>query len=274
MIRVIGALLAGSCALASATPAEARTRPGFEIAAELFDYNYRERLDGDTIVRDDGTFGGGAFSYVETVGGGWFLRGSLSAAVGSVDYRSNEGDRIDNVSQSIGQLELHVGRDLSLGNGAILTAFTGLGSRALIDESGGEETDTGLSCYDREVSFAYLPIGVAARIPAGRRATLAFSAQYNWIVGGEAESKFSDVDPVLPDIELELDGGHGFEAKANVEFPLGRHAISFGPFVRHWNIDRSDSFVLVDPDGSGEAIEFFEPKNRTTEVGVRLAFGF
>jgi hypothetical protein len=100
------------------------------------------------------------------------------------------------------------------------------------------------------------------------------SAQYNWIVGGEAESKFSDVDPALPDVELNLDGGHGFEAMANVEFPLGRHAISFGPFLRHWNVDRSDPFVLVDPDGSGEAIEFFEPKNRTTEIGVRLAFGF
>jgi hypothetical protein len=274
MTRIIIALLAGSCAVASATTAEARTRPGFEIAAELFDYAYRERLDGETIVRDDGTFGGGALRYVETIGGSWFLRGSLSAAVGSVDYRSDEDDRIDNVTQSIGQLELHVGRDFILGNGASVTAFTGLGSRALIDESGGEESDTGLAGYDREISYAYVPVGAAARIPVGRRATLAFSAQYNWIVGGEAESKFSDVDPVLPDVELNLDGGHGLEAMANVEIPIGRRAISFGPFLRHWKVDRSDPFVLVDPEGSGEAIEFFEPKNRTTEVGVRLAFGF
>jgi hypothetical protein len=274
MTRIIAALLAGSCALASAATAEARTRPGFEIAAELFHYAYRERLDGETIVRDDGTFGGGALSYVETIGGNWFLRGGLSAAVGSVDYRSDEDDRIDNIAQSIGQLELHVGRDFILSNGASVTAFAGLGSRALIDESGGEESNSGLAGYDREISYAYVPIGAAARVPVGRRATLAFSAQYNWIVGGEAESKFSDVDPALPDIELNLDGGHGFEAMAKVELPLGQHAISFGPFLRHWNIDRSEPFVLVDPDGSGEAIEFFEPKNRTTEIGVRLAFGF
>jgi hypothetical protein len=56
--------------------------------------------------------------------------------------------------------------------------------------------------------------------------------------------------------------------------PVGGKAINLGPFVRHWNIDRSKSFVLRDPGGSGESIEFFEPRNRTTELGVRLSLSF
>lgn len=274
MKKVIAALMAGSFAIASAEAVQAQTRPGFEIGAELFDYSYRERLEGETIVRDDGRFGGFRIGYVETIGKGWFLRGRLSAAVGSVDYRSDEGDRLDDVSQSIGQLEFHAGRDFPLGAGVTATAFVGLGSRALIDESGGEETETGLFGYDREVAYAYVPVGLAAQVPIGGQAAVTFSAQYNWLVGGDVESEFSDIDPALPDTEVGLDGGHGFEAGAMIALPLGRRSIGFGPFLRHWNIDQSKSEILTDPEGSGEAIEIFEPRNRTTELGVRLTFAF
>jgi hypothetical protein len=51
---MILALLAGSSALVSAE-SQAQTRPGFEIGAEVFDYNYHERHDGQRVARDGGT---------------------------------------------------------------------------------------------------------------------------------------------------------------------------------------------------------------------------
>ena len=270
----IAALLAGAGFVPAA--AQAQTRGGFEAGVEVFDYGYRERMEGETIVYDDGIFGGFHLNYVETIGSGLFLRGKLSAAAGSVDYRSPDpaGDeRIDNVDQSVSQLELHVGIDVPLGRGATLSPFIGIGSRALIDESGGEVSSGGLNGYDREVGYAYVPIGAGARIPAGKDA-IVLSAQYNFVLNGTAESKLSDLDPAVPDLKLDLDGGHGFEASAAYQMAIGKHALSIGPFVRHWKIGRSDTFILTNPDDPTEAIEFFEPRNSTTELGLRLSFAF
>jgi hypothetical protein len=265
--------LATASAAFVASAAEAQTRPGFELGAEVFDYSYRERFEGEVIVKDDGTFGGITFGYVETIGSGMFLRARLSTDFGSVDYSSDDG-RLENVSQTIGQLELHLGRDFTIGSGTTITPFIGIGSRVLEDKSGGKETELGALGYDREISYAYVPVGVAAALPVSGRSELILGGHYNWVVGGEAKSQFSDLDPELPNVRVDLDNGHGFEASATLRFPLGSHAIAFGPFVRHWNLDRSTSFILTDPEGSGESIELFEPRNRTTEMGLRLSFSF
>lgn len=60
-----------------------------------------------------------------------------------------------------GQLELQLARDFRLGDRATLTPFIGLASRILSDNSGGEETEEGLLGYDREISYAFVPIGAA-----------------------------------------------------------------------------------------------------------------
>lgn len=273
--------VAAACVAMVASTAGAQTRGGFELGAEAFDYSYRERNEGATIVRDDGIFKGIALGYVETIGGGTFLRARLHVAFGSVDYRSNGAlfgepidTRIDDISQSVGQLELQVGKDFQLNGGTTVTPFIGLASRVLSDKSGGAESKDGLRGYDREVGYAYVPIGVATRFRLGSASTLTLSAQYNWVVGGDAKSKFSEIDDELPDVEVELDKGHGFELSAMAAIPVGRNAVNVGPFFRRWDIGQSKSFILTDPEGSGEFIEFFEPKNHTTELGLRLTFSF
>lgn len=252
--------------------AHAQTRPGFEIGVEAFDYDYRERDGGDAIANDDGVFGGVTGSYVETLGGGLFLRARLAGATGSVDYSSPISGNIKNVSQSVGQVELQLGRDFPLGAGGSVTPFIGLGTRLLDDESGGEESDSGNLGYDREISYHYLPIGVAAEVPMGKSGTmLMLSVQYDWVVDGRARSLFSDIDPDLPNVVLDLDGGHGLEVSARASFEIGSHRINIGPFVRHWNIDQSDSLTITEPEGT---IELTEPRNKTSEWGLRLSFAF
>lgn len=262
--------LAGACGMALASPAQAQTRPGFEVGAQLFDYGYRERFEGETIVRDDGRFIGPTASYVETIGGGWFLRAAAATGSGSVDYSSEDGE-IEDVSQYVAQVEFHVGRDFRLGGGGALTLFTGLGGRALDDNSGGRETEQGLLGYDREIGYSYVPLGVAASAQVGSRTSVTLSAQYNLLFAGTAQSKFSQIDPEFPDLSLDLDGGHGIDASAMLAVAVGRNAIRFGPFVRHWDLERSKSKFFEE---EGLEIELFEPANRTTELGLRIAFAF
>lgn len=266
--------LAGAYGLVSLSPAQAQTqtqtRPGFEVGAQLFDYEYRERFEGATIVGDDGKFIGVTGSYVETIGNGWFLRAVASFGSGSVDYSSDDGE-IEDVSQDIAQVEFHVGRDFLVGGVTTITPFTGIGGRALDDNSGGEQTETGFEGFDREVGYTYIPAGVALTFPFGSKMSLAVSSQLNWVVGGKAESKFSRLDPEVPDLSLDLDGGYGMETSAMLSAPVGRYALRFGPFLRYWNIERSKSQTFIEEDFE---IEFFEPANKTTEIGLRVAFAF
>lgn len=254
----------------SADHAQTATPGGFELGIDAFDYSYREKLEGPDFVRDDGKFFGLNAAYVETLGGGWFLRAKAASAFGSVDYSSSDGD-IDNVYQDVTQVEFHVGRDFLLGGDTTVTPFTGIGGRVLGDHSGGEETDTGFAGYDRRVGYTYIPVGLAAAVPLMGRSTLIFTGQYNIVVRGEAKSKFSEIDEEFPDLKLKLKGGSGIEAGAMVRMPNGSNTLSFGPFVRHWKIDQSESLVIEE---DGERDEFVEPRNSSTEFGLRLTFGF
>lgn len=247
----------------------AETRGGFTLGVEAFDYAYRERQDGATIVRDDGVFGGVALDYIETIGSAAFLRARIRSSWGSVDYRADE-DRIEGVNQDIAQVEFHLGRDISIGR-ATLTPFAGLGGRLLVDNSGGKLSTGGKAGYDREVSYTYVPIGAGLSAPLGKGWRLQTSAQINLLFGGDVRSEFSDVDPELPNVRLDLNGGLGLEASTALAVSLGRREIAFGPFVRHWRLRTSNERVLTDEDGS---IAIFEPRNRTTELGVRLSFAF
>lgn len=271
-MKMLYSLLIAACGLASVSPAQAqvRTRPGFEVGAQLFDYKYRERFDGATVASDDGKFIGLTASYVETIGRGWFLRATAATGSGSVDYSSDDG-KIKDVSQYIAQVEFHVGRDFLVGGVANITPFTGVGGRILEDNSGGEETESGIQGYDREIGYTYIPVGLNATVPVGKRMTIAFSGQFNWVVAGKAEAKFSRIDPEAPDISLDLRGGHGIEASAMLSAPVGRRAVRFGPFLRLWDLERSKSKTFREGDLE---IKLFEPANKTTEIGLRAAFAF
>ncbi len=279
-MKQIRATMGTAIAATSLVPvgAHAETREGFEAGIELFDYNYRERSDGETIVYDDGTFGGIHVGYVETIGSGMFLRARLSAATGSVDYRSPDpvdDVRLEDVTQSVGQFETHIGIDLPAGGGLTVSPFTGFGVRVLIDESGGEISDNGFAGYDREIGFGYIPVGGALHVPISTAGSaLVISAQYNFILDGTAKSSLSELDPDLPDVEVNLNGGRGVEASAILKLPIGGRSINVGPFLRHWNLNSSESFVTTNPENQVEIFEFFEPRNRTAEIGLRLSFAF
>lgn len=256
-------------AMALATPAAAQTRPGFEVGAEAFDYGYRERVGGETVVRDDGAFLGLTFAYVETIGDGWFLRARADAAAGEVDYRNDDGARLRNLEQGISRFELGVGRDFAVGR-ATVTPSLAIGGRTLRDDLGGRVASDGTVGYDREVAYVYVPVGLAVGAPAGR-VRLTASARYGFIFGGYSKSELSQADPGLPDLKLDIDGGRLWELDAAVSVPLGRRALSVGPFIRRWSADRSESRTVR---FENEEAEFFEPAARTTEAGVRVTFGF
>jgi hypothetical protein len=46
------------------------------------------------------------------------------------------------------------------------------------------------------------------------------------------------------------------------------------PFIRYWNVDRSDSVFVPDTPKPGWVTTLYEPENETMEIGVRLCARF
>jgi hypothetical protein len=275
MNKIFLALAASACTAATVSPALGQTRPGFDVGLEAFQYGYKEFHEGELFIREEGQMLGIRLSYVQLIAGGLFGRAIVSGAAGSVDYDPLDEPVVEDIDQSSGRLELHLGYDFMLGGGASITPFAGFGARLLEDESGGRETEGGRLGFDRKVTYRYIPVGLAASIPVGGRKRLNLSGQYNHLVGGNVNNLFSRIDPDAPDVKLDFNEGHGLEASAMLSLPVGRrHAINFGPFVRQWQLDPSETFTVVNPDDPSEAIVLQEPENRTTEAGVRVSFSF
>lgn len=263
-----------AAAATTAAPAMAQTRSGLEVGIEGFGYGYREFVDGDLLIQDKGSMAGLHLSYVQPLARGLFVRGILAGAAGEIDYDPLDEPVIEDIEQRTGRLEAHLGYDVRLGRYTTLTPFVGYGFRLLEDLSAGRSTASGLRGYDREITYHYVPVGLAVRIPVGARPSLTVSAQYNHLIGGSALSKFAELDSRVPNVELDFTGGHGLEASAMLSVPVGRHAINVGPFIRRWSIADSEDFSIANPDDPTEVLVLREPENRTTEVGLRVSFSF
>lgn len=272
MLRAACALTMSSLSILLAAEAQAQStsRQGLRLGLEGYGYDYEEKFEGATIVEDRGKLFGLSLEYGRAVGG-WELRAAGRAAGGLVDYRSDEGDRLEDVAQATVQLELQAGRPITLSPTVTLTPFVGLGSRGHGDASGGLTTDTGLQGYDRYIFYAYAPLGLAADVGTGPRTSISLSGQYNLFLGGDSEAELSKVDPEAPDLLFELEDGSGWEFSAALNYATPRGVVSFGPFFRTWDVEQSSSLRFED---EGLAIELFEPANRTIEAGLKLAFRF
>ena len=262
------AAIATLSALGAAVPAQAQSRPGWDVSAEVFHYAYREPLEAED-VKDDGLMIGGAFGYTH-VRGSWIGKVRGSVAAGAVDYRLGT-ETIDDVSQAIAQLELNVGRDFRTERGSALTPFIGLGARALSDSSGGKTTSEGSEGYDRRVTYQYVTAGAALNTPIRDGRSYTLSGQYNWLSGGSSKAYFSDLDPEAPNLEMDFTDGYGVEAYATINIQRGGGLVSAGPYLRYWNIDQSRSLVFTE---GAESIEIYEPANSSWQLGLRATYNF
>lgn len=251
----------------------AQTRPGFAVGIERLNYGYSERFDGQTVANDKGGFFGVNTAYTKVFGKQNFFRATLGLDGGSIDYRSNDGTRLDNVDQIFGNLELQLGRDFTLKNGTTISPFIGIASRVLNDYSGGLVADNGMEGYDRHVAYRYIPAGASATFALRGATKLTVSGQYNWLRNGTVTSDFSKLDAQMPDVNVPLNGGSGYEVAAMISVPVRNRVLSVGPFVSGWRIKESKEVTLTDPE-SGDTLGLLEPASRTTKAGLRVMLSF
>jgi hypothetical protein len=255
-------------------------RDVFEIGPEIYSFKYEE----PGLMDEEGIFYGGAFAYTYRE---WIPKSSGQSssyskkkrmarlegriAFGDVDYDGGivnleTSETIPYTIQGIDDLALE-GRLLFgadwLGDNTLNTLYLGLGYRYLNDDPSFDPF-----FYERESQYYYIPIGyeIDTNLRAGW--SLAGRVEFDYLLWGVQNSHLSDVASSNPDFENDQDSGYGCRASIRFQYKSTNMNFAIEPFIRYWDIDKSEVTYRYYP------LLFWEPKNKTTELGIQLIWMF
>ena len=138
--------------------------------------------------------------------------------------------------------------------------FLGLGYRTLTDHLGYKLSSTGAAGYDRLSQYYYAPIGFVSETDGNR-----WQIQYNYFLRGTQTSYFTQISGYGNDVRNTQKRGFGIDlsyAPASAGWEL---------FWRYWSLEDSDMQLLY--SAGGDPLSFaLEPKNTTSELGIRFSF--
>ncbi|MFH1440808.1 MAG: hypothetical protein ABIH18_02035 [Candidatus Omnitrophota bacterium] len=248
-----------------------------EIGPEIYYFRYKE----PGVMKEDGMMYGltGAYSWHNN----FMLKAEGRIAGGQVDYEGS--GTIDNISDFSAEVRGLGGYDFKPSEEFIITPYFGIGYRYLNDDASGKISSTNYGGYERESNYIYSPIGVEG----------VFNMQDGWSIGGLVEydifwqgkqkSHLSDVrcyDPIAgyyTDNDVENDQDKGYGIRGSIKLLKKGEKLDFviEPFIRYWNIKKSKEVATSTISENGLWIKYgtvIEPKNNSTEIGVKFMIGF
>ena len=268
MSRIPGLSIAAAVLLLSgAAAAQNKITYSYGFGVEVHRQEYREpSLD----VTEKGWFGGVTGDAIAALGL-WQLRVDGRLAYGMMSY-SGSGTE-DGIDDFVFEGRVMIGRAIPLGAGGNrITPYFGYGYRLLYDNLGGHTTSTGAAGYDRMSQYHYLPIGIEGGFRLNQSWAVKPTIEYDWLIRGTQDSYLSQAVGGLSDMHNTQDSGWGLRGAIMFQTMTEGTAIEFGPFVRYWNIEQSDTkpvtFQGVTVGGG------FEPANHTIEAGAALKILF
>jgi hypothetical protein len=269
-IWIVPLVLCFVCAVAAGKD-EAKAAPQalknntFEIGPEVYYVRYNE----PGMMENTGIMYGviGSYIYRSSVGqtfepsNAWMLRADGRLAFGHMNYDGQtlggtplSGDSIDDYLWEVRGL---FGYDFK-NDTARVTPYTGLGYRYLNDDLA-DSLDGG---YERESNYLYFPIGLEFLFPSKTNWSIGATVEFDALLWGEQKTHLGDYG--YGTVDNQQNSGSGFRASIRFQEKGG---VAIEPFVRYWNIGDSATKVIDD-------VPFQEPKNKTTEVGLRVIWTF
>ncbi|MDP1853182.1 MAG: hypothetical protein Q8L26_03105 [Candidatus Omnitrophota bacterium] len=238
----------------------------WDLGVEVSHISYKE----PDVMKEEGILYGlnGSYAYRQGV----IFKTDARFSFGQVDYSSPSSGNMDGVDDILLEVREMIGYDLSVLDTAQLMPYIGFGYRYLNDDSSGMATSTGAVGYERESNYFYLPLGIDCIKELKDGWLFGFTLEYDHFLKGVQKSHLSDANLGFADLENDQNKGYG--CRASFRFKKQSEKIDFlvEPFVRYWNIKKSEeepvSFagVII---GRG-----YEPKNNSTEFGIKIAVKF
>ena len=204
-------------------------------------------------------------------------------AYGKVDYE-NSGT-LDNINNYLYEGRYLAGYDLFFGENNMYTPYVGIGYRYLQDAMGGLTSSTGAKGYDRESNYFYSPIGIETSNSFNNGWSIGATLEYDYLWKGRQKSHLRDArlyDPVIGyytynNVSNDQDKGYGI--RSSMKFQKKGKNLDFGiePYIRYWNIKKSNEVTdsVVSENGLWLITSTaYEPKNKSTEYGVKCSLKF
>jgi hypothetical protein len=187
---------------------------------------------------------------------------------GQVDYK-NSGT-IDDIDDFMFEFRLLGGYDFPILKASVFTPYIGIGYRYLNDDTSGRVSSTGASGYERESNYLYSPIGIETLTNLGNEWYIGLKLEYDFFWAGMQISHLENVG--CNRLDNDQDDGYGWRGSIKVQKKGERVAFLLKPFIRYWNIDKSQVSTIT----CGGSIYGFgwEPDNESTEIGVNFSVIF
>ncbi len=241
-----------------------KSRHTWEIGPEISTIEYKEP---DVMSQKGLMYGiGAAYTYRNGV----MIKVAGRYSYGQVDYK-NSGT-INNIDDSIFEIRALGGYDFKISSSFTMTPFIGLGYRYLKDDMAGRISSTGAKGYLRESNYYYSPIGIEAVNVFDKGWSAGVILEYDYFWKGTQKSYLSGAIAGYNDVENSQNSGYGVRGSIIIKKQTDRVFYAIEPFIRYWNIDKSEIKNLT---YYGTVIgTAWEPKNESTEIGVKFMIGF
>jgi hypothetical protein len=242
-----------------------KARHNWEIGPEI---SYIEYKEPDFMSQKGLMYGiGAAYTYRNGV----MMKVVGRYSYGKIDYQ-NSGT-LNNIDDSTFEIRTFGGYDFKISSSFTMTPFIGLGYRYLRDDMAGKITSTGAKMYLRESNYYYSPIGIEAVNIFDNGWSAGVILEYDYFWKGMQKSYGSKLLAGINDIENNQNSGYGVRGSIIIKKQTDRVSYVIEPFLRYWNIDKSD-VQNVTYYGSYTGVVVWEPKNESTEIGVKFMIGF
>lgn len=241
----------------------------FRLGTEISYITYEE----PGIMEETGVMYGILADYTWHSDRQFLVRVDGKLSYGQVDYDSSGTGSVDNINDYMAEVRVVGGFDFEVLKGSTATPYAGVGYRYLRDELGGRTSTTGALGYDRESNYFYIPVGIEVRKSLQGAWSVGFNAEYDVFIRGFQRSHLGDAVAGLDTLENEQDQGYGIRGSIKITKAAERVSFFAEPFIRYWNIGQSDT-KDVTFNGTPIGVVGYEPKNNSTEYGIKLGMNF
>jgi len=237
------------------------------VSTEMSNIHYKE----PGVMKQSGSMTGLEIAYTHYNSYVFRLEGRTS--FGQVDYQSVDTGSMNDVDDHMFEARSWIGYDLCPTINAMVIPYVGAGYRYLKDDSQGRTTTTGALGYERESNYYYSPIGVEATTEIKDGLFIGMVMEFDYFWKGVQKSYFSGAVTGASDLENDQNNGYGYRASLKVAKQTLDFDLVIEPFIRYWKIKVSEEDVGTIPgivvDG-----DFVEPKNYSTEYGMKISLAF
>jgi hypothetical protein len=210
-------------------------------------------------------------SYFYCFNNDFCLQPELRYNKGEVKYTSNDdGNDLKKIPNSIFEIRFLLKKFIPLSELKIeMYPFIGIGYRYKEDDSYDMITDTGLIGLLRKSKYFYIPLGLNTNLNLTKEWSVSILGEYDLFLRGIQQSSSKNSS-----IKNTQKKGYGFRSEILLNRNFNKHILSIGPFVNYWNIKDSKTTYIICNNCGEKHIGYIEPKNTTTEVGIRIKYSF